>query len=217
MVLSIKPKMLFGYNLFGRHSSRAAVVPYTVKTVPGKCSKIIFLMGVDTATNDITDFGGGIKKHECDLAGAYREFKEETKDIFGDSISMNDLTTCLSVVQCVQPHAHLPRGMSVIFVPVSNDWIDKAEKLFDNSKNSTNKPDEISKLVWLDESEFYRLIHGNHLSLKMWSRLQKFYRSAYTPSLRIMLLERYWWFLPYRESYVIDTGSYKVKISAIMY
>lgn len=58
---------------------RGGVIPYTIYE-----GKTYFCLGQDTASNDLTDFGGGIKKTENRIDGALREFKEESLNVFGD-------------------------------------------------------------------------------------------------------------------------------------
>ena len=61
-------------NLQGKKTIRAGVIPYTLTN-----ENLYFLFGVDEASNDFTDFGGGVKTDEDCIEGAIREFKEETR------------------------------------------------------------------------------------------------------------------------------------------
>ena len=191
--------LVFGSQLAKRRSSRAAVVPYTILPTSNGGWKLWFLLGLDSNFGDVTDFGGGIKKYECDLVGGHRELDEETKGIFKSTISSNDLSTCVSAVQEDPQHRRdVGTGMSVIFVPIGNDWFEAAPSLFDNVSMKGNSHNEISKLVWLCEGDFLRLIRtpDEVTEYTMWTRLRKFYSSVYTNELHDLLYIRYWWFTP---------------------
>lgn len=167
------------------YSDRAAVIPYTVFRDPdGKCS-IFFLFGIDLASGDITDFGGGVKKsRETALQGALREFLEEIRYIFESSVkNLNTLRLSTSLFS---------ERMSVIFLPVECEWFVDAEYKFSTAKINT-KTDEISRVAWFSSSEVQKLVRGKYArecgvgssrseepgipaKYKMWSRLRDFYK-----------------------------------------
>ena len=66
---------------------RAGVIMYTIIN-----DEVLFGMGLDTRTHDITDFGGGVsyKIDKNAIIGALREFREETLEIF-NKINMDDI------------------------------------------------------------------------------------------------------------------------------
>ena len=198
----IEMVLIFGSQLASRRSARAAVVPYTIRPTANGGWQLWFLLGIHADSGDVTDFGGGVKKHEYDITGGHRELDEETKAIFKNAISLNDLNTCVAAVM-EDPRRRNNRrdgdgGMSVIFVPIGNDWFEKAPVLFDNASKKGNSHNEISRLVWLCEDDFLRLVRSPDEvpDYTMWSRLRKFYSSVYTNELHDLLYIRFWWFTP---------------------
>jgi hypothetical protein len=102
-------------------------------------------------------------------------------------------------------------GMTVIFLPLSNNWFDKAPKLFQEASTKIDPSDksqnELSELLWVNESDFINFITKNkfiHLnsipkcplfgvkkSYKMWTKLINFYSGIYTQDLKTILVERW--------------------------
>lgn len=158
-----------GLELSTLRSLRGSVIPYFVGS---KDNKIHFLFGIDWKTNDLTCFGGGIKKSEFSLKGGLREFREETRDIFDHMIyDVNHKSCCMGL-----HNSH----MSVLFVPVREEWYNKAIKDFiaTNKNNAYKKGyNEISKLVWIEYSDFLTLLHPS--DRRMWGRIKKFYRDEF--------------------------------------
>ena len=154
-------------------SSRAAVVPYTI-IYKNDTVKLWFLFGIHTESGDISDFGGGVKKDENDLIAGFREFNEETKEIFKDVIGLDDMANCASAYK--QGYGN-NRGMSVTFIPIHPRWLDTAVCLF---KSTTIKHEEISDILWISEIDFTNLLNGfKLLNRTMWSRLRTFYQHIY--------------------------------------
>src|SRR5438132_13197355 len=72
---------------------RAGVILYTIVE-----DQVLFGLGVDSKTGELTDFGGGIKyKLDKDpIGGALREFHEETLNIFS-KINRSMIGDCLTL------------------------------------------------------------------------------------------------------------------------
>ena len=172
--------MILGAKLAKIKTSRAAVVPYFVKyNLESKDdSTLYFLMARDRGSKEITDLGGGVKKTECALIAGLREFKEETDEIFEETLSpINSLTTNLALL-------NKDKTMAVLFLPMSEWWFNNASKKFIEKRASSNRSpkkshNEISELLWIDEKSFIKLIHENKTD--MWKRLKNFYRQTFTP------------------------------------
>jgi len=65
------------------HVLRAGVIPFTIYD-----NRLYFLMGIDRATGELTDFGGHSKMTETIAETALRELTEETCEIFKDDLRM---------------------------------------------------------------------------------------------------------------------------------
>jgi hypothetical protein len=149
-------------------TNRAAVLPYVIKDF-----KVYFLVAVDSKTGEITDLGGGVKKNECSIVAAIREFKEETKEIFeGIYNQINNMATNVAIV-CNQ--------MCVIFLPLEQIWLDTAVQKFKMKKSHKKICNEISDLLWVEQDDFVNMLDGK--SQKMWNRIRYFYKNNYDENL----------------------------------
>jgi hypothetical protein len=201
----------YGSELEKICSSRAAVVPYTIIKNNLNQWEIRIMLGVDKASNEITDLGGGVKRKTDlnNLVASFRELKEETKDLFGDYVTIEKLASCIAITKS-QPRRFAVAescdgitydngGMSVIFMPVDNEWIHKSHLLFRQAGiHPTNEDyNELSDILWVTENEFMDLVQGKAVGNKiMWTKLCKFYYSFYNKTLHDLLYVRFWWFSP---------------------
>lgn len=146
-------------------SIRCGVVPYTYKS-----GHLYFCLGRDRTTGELGDFGGGVKKDERVLSAGLREFAQETKGIFGERYSsINNVTN--KVALCTPQ-------MTIIFVPVSPDWIEKAPELFRNKSCTDKHSNEMTELVWLDERSLrYHVTSGS--SKMIWRKVKTFFRDNF--------------------------------------
>lgn len=148
-------------------STRCGVVPYTFRR-----DKLYFLFGRDRSTGELGDFGGGVKKGERVLFGGWREWMQETKGIFASSYdNVNSLSNKLALVS--------PQ-MTIIFVPVSPEWIEKAPKLFMNTVLTDKQSNEMSELVWLEEASFRHHVTSRG-SRMIWKKVKTFFQENYIP------------------------------------
>lgn len=85
--------------------SRCGIIPYTIVN-DGTKNVLHFLLGRDTRSGDLGDFGGGVKDREMALHTAMREFKEETSELFGEDMykDINRLATKITLVE----HSSIP-------------------------------------------------------------------------------------------------------------
>jgi hypothetical protein len=212
---------VLGKELERRKSFRTSVVPYTIIKNKQQSSIITYdiwyLLGVDADHNEITDHGGGIKKNEYDLDAAERELFEETREIFGDL--KDKLSFCISAVREPPPNtkiSHGHGGMSVIFLPIENDWLvsNKAILLFERAKNKVTTDrshHELSELLWINDKKFSQLIKRSIIpsnrtpaaynrrlpkERKMWPKLRAFYDSFYSENLETNLTDQWLQFYP---------------------
>jgi len=134
-------------NINNIRPSRAGVIAYTVYK-----KKTYFILGIDTKSGDITDFGGGISlKREDALQGGLREFSEETLGIFG-KITVDEIKNSLVIYD--------DKNL-IIFIHLS---FDICEKYFEFQKRvkQCEKP-EVIDLKFLDKKAFLSLINGNNV------------------------------------------------------
>jgi len=130
------------------------------------------LLGRDKSTGELGDFGGGVKKDEWLLTGGLREFMQETKGIFGNMYSsINELTNKLALYST---------QMTIIFVPVPSEWIEKAPMLFRSKVSNDRHSNEMSELVWLDERSF-RYHITSRSSRMLWKKVKTFFQDNYIP------------------------------------
>lgn len=162
--------------------TRAGVIPYTIRY-----GKVYFLLGVDAQTGEYTDFGGGVKINESVIAGAYREFCEETCEIFRNDVNEMSLirtpkvTTVFST--CV-----------IFFVYINNKWLKETkEKFYENKEKlkGIKKYSEIKDVEWIEEKFFRKMVYNQSCKL-MWKRIKCIINQNITWStLRSLLMYNY--------------------------
>lgn len=102
-------------------------------------------------------------------------------------------------------------GMSVIFLPIGEEWFETAESLFKSTLDDVSyrkdkfekfnpnfcyPNEELSEIIWIKESSFVKLINisfekNKDKELKMWFKLQKFYSSIYNKNIKQSLYEKW--------------------------
>jgi hypothetical protein len=139
---------------------RCGIVPFCFKD-----NDVIFYLGVDTKTDEITDFGGSINIsiRETPIQCAIREFKEESLDTFDDQCLLN-INECL----CVHDIYRI-----VIFVNVPNkDYSD----IFNKKKELIETPLEVKDIVSFNSHEF-KLLSKGKMSAKLYRILINFFKT----------------------------------------
>ncbi len=152
-----------GNKLKNIRTRRAGVIVYTIHN-----NKLYFLFAKDAQYKELCDFGGGPQKGEFSIQTAIREFKEETNAIF-------DLTSSTSIYSeavlnnqiaiCDVSPDDYNKSMTIFFVPVSNEWIAKANIYFSLKRNR-----EVCTIKWLSENNFRKMLNNPHQSQKLWIR-----------------------------------------------
>ena len=125
---------------------RAGFILYTLYN-----GNIYFMIGIDSKTHELTDFAGTVK-YKVDrhvLAGAIREFQEETLDIF-EPVTYNDVKECITVYD---------NNNLIIFMPTSlnpdticREFNDKYRETVERKRFSSEP--EVCGITWLDIDEF---------------------------------------------------------------
>lgn len=172
-------KITLAKSLINSRSQRASVIPYIARK-----KSLWFLLGIDANSGDITDFGGGVKLYENDFEAAWREFNEETKNIFSNDYTKENLSSCV----CLNKAYSNDSVMSCIFLPIKKDWYEKACLKFDERIVKNRYCKEISQVIWIRDDEFYKLI--NRMSKKkLWYRLVMFYKNFEFGKLKDILIK----------------------------
>lgn len=137
---------------------RAGVIVYTVHR-----DKLLFCMGVDRKTSEITDFGGGVsyKRDKTTTAGALREFTEESLGVFG-KFYPSSLDDCVVVYN---------NNMAIFFLPlICNPELVTETFTTRYRKEQTN---EVSSLAWMDKKGFLRCLNAEKIFYVRVSKLLK--------------------------------------------
>lgn len=152
-------------------TSRASVIPYIIIN-----NNIHYLLGIDRKSNDITDIGGGVKRHEYSLSGAKRELNEETIGLL-----YNNLDDPLILHKSIAIYDDKFK-LSSIFLPVGLEVYDKIVEDFQLRINKSDKKmnNEMSQLLWIDNDQMNHLLFekGSIDNLSMWKRIRLFYSKA---------------------------------------
>ena len=115
-------------------------------------NKFIFLLGIDTESDNITDFGGGIKlKYENPVKGGLRELAEESCGVIG-YISPEEIQDHIVIYN---------ENMMIMLIHIDFDQ-EKVVKEFDTRVKSIEKP-EVSSLITINCDQFIDLIKGKQL------------------------------------------------------
>ncbi len=134
---------------------RAGVIPYLIQD-----GVMWFALGIDEKSGDLTDFSGSVKYYENENAvhGAFREFAEESLEVFADYYSSDT----------AYPLIYNEKDL-IIFVPVSCDKSSIKER-FAALVEDHPRP-EVSSIVWVCKQEFLAVIEKEG---RMYHRLRKF-------------------------------------------
>ena len=143
---------------------RAGVIIYTKWN-----NEYYYGLGIDTASKEITDFGGGIsyKRDENVICGALREFKEETLGIFGD-VRYEDVLEA----PVIYNNTNL-----IIFKYVHEDPFLIRERFLQHFIEAENTKDipEVCDIIWMTTTELKHCIMTRG---KMFFRVQTFLQKA---------------------------------------
>jgi ADP-ribose pyrophosphatase YjhB (NUDIX family) len=118
---------------------RSGIIPFCIEN-----GELWFCLGRDMDTKELTDFGGGVKKNETIMEGAFREFQEETGQLFEDFAITNG-AECLEGTTCISS-----RSMSIMFLPVSPTIKGAITK-----KNMANVSKEIYSVEWIKAQDLF--------------------------------------------------------------
>lgn len=163
--------LITGRHLNKINNKRAGVIPYTIHN-----TKLYYLLGVDRKFNEYTDFGGGCKTEETLLEGAWREFNEESCNIFCEEVNLESLASSISVINNEKDEA-------VFFVYIDYQWLYSAEDAFLNAQHKliSYSNNENSSVKWFESNEFNCIMFNKKIK-GVWKRLQNFISNNCTNS-----------------------------------
>jgi len=120
-------------------------------------------LGVDKTFQELTDFSGGISKHEAPLLAALRELCEETIGLFCD-ITTDDIANDVAIYD----KHHL-----VIFHRI--DAIDDTMAQFDQLKKQSKQKIEVDDIEWMTPKEIMSLMstHKSDFYVRLYHFLNK--------------------------------------------
>jgi len=122
---------------------RCGIIPYTI--IDGVK---YFCFGIDSKTNNITDFAGGRKRNETFFDGAKREFNEESLGIFKDYYC--DFRSKIKVRY---------KSSYIIFIRFHIDNIQEIyDKYIDKLMYENNS--ETNGILWLNENQLKEKLQG---------------------------------------------------------
>jgi 8-oxo-dGTP pyrophosphatase MutT (NUDIX family) len=153
--------------------NRAGVIPYVCFD-----EKLYFILAQDRRTLDLCDFGGGCKKDENALQTAIREFKEESNGIFKEYYNEEKFDNT---------YALMNKKMTIIFLPISKEWLEIARRRFLISFNP-----EVIDITCIDETTFRNIIYKSEFDTRkrVWIRIQNFFINLITPANLCLILKR---------------------------
>lgn len=151
-----------------RSIMRSGVIPYTVIN-----NKLFFLFGIDAAHNELTDFGGGVKKNETVVTGGLREFNEESRGIFSNIFNFNDIQPCITLYN---------ETMAIIFIPLQPKWFYLAEDLFYRFRYDCKDFNEMKGVIWIDSESLARdyITEQERVRTKMWIKVKSFFKENFS-------------------------------------
>lgn len=141
---------------------RIGVIPYIVLNKRRK-----YLLARDSKTNELGDFGGGIKYgSETPLQAALRELSEESREIF----SRTSYGITLQKLERSPAIFHRESKAAIIFVQIHPQWERDAGLRFvvSPARDEVNK--EISGIKWVSEKNLIELIKKRKKG--MWRKIR---------------------------------------------
>lgn len=147
---------------------RAGVIPYVVIG-----NRVMFCLGVDKETQELTDFGGGVRENDGDaVTAALREFREESKGVFGEENYQKEAyTNSLCLVKQFSWRNKPNQHMMIILQQVDESYLNQSEDSFADLPLLPR--DEVSAILWCHENVFRELVYTPQIT-RMYSRVKRF-------------------------------------------
>jgi hypothetical protein len=163
--------LIQAFELEEIHLDRCGFIPYVI-TEEG----VFVLLAKHGASQELGDFGGGVRKDESSIQAGLREFYEETLGIF--DLTKEDVGGNIAIL-------NRKETMAIIFTPVSPIWLAKARTNFlEKVRDLKSSNEEITDVVWVSFEAFIRLIYGGKIRGQnvMWSKIQRFFKEEFQTS-----------------------------------
>ena len=147
---NIKIRNTFDVNWKKENQKRSGVILYNKLN-----DKIFFILGIDRKSNNLTDFGGGVKiSKENPLEAGIREFNEETLNIFNTSYKEIKKSLCV-----------YSNEMLIIFIKNKNYQLENTKYIEDFKKKlGNNKNHEIKSIIYISIDDFIKSLNGEFIS-----------------------------------------------------
>lgn len=154
-------------------TKHAGIIPFTVD----ENGELVFLLGIDSRSKDLADFGGKRETNENAFQTAFREFKEETLDIFNSKV-YNNMESLYETISDKSEN-------TIIFLPIDRKWLKRAIIRFSEKKKliEKNKIVEMSCIKWIYLNNFVK-----KLSCKPNKQFKAFRKDPLWESLRLFLI-----------------------------
>lgn len=144
---------------------RAGIIPFT-KNDKGR---IVFGLGLDSRTHELTDFGGSLHHGEKTVEGALRELEEESLGLFSN-LKVED------IMDCVVIYNH--RNFIIFLHFDSDESLSRISQLFLERHEVQEYDPEICSIVWMDWKNLVKIIMRNERPTFMFERVRKFLLEA---------------------------------------
>jgi hypothetical protein len=147
---------------------RAGVIPYVVIN-----NHVMLALGVDKQSQELTDFGGGVRDNDVDpIAAALREFREESKGVFGEeNYSRDNYTNSFCLIKQFSWRNQPNRHMMIILQQVDESYLIRSEDAF--VAQAASAKDEVSAIQWCSEGMFRELVYTPQVT-RMYTRVKRF-------------------------------------------
>ena len=131
---------------------RAGVIPY--KKVDGT---LIFGLGIDRGSGDVSNFAGSILQSEECIRGAFREFMEESFGCFG-RFNGNSISACLAMFNDTE-----------LIIFVCCEWTQNS--VISRFKECMNPKSEMKELFFCNGTQLLQMLYNQHPNV-MYSRVK---------------------------------------------
>lgn len=138
---------------------RAGIVPYKKE-----CDRLIFVLGIDRKSGDVSNFGGSIRDDEECVKGAMREFMEESHECFG-VFNANSLENCITIYNDTE-----------IIIFLCSEWEDKDINYRFEQKKRINS--EMESLFICDDQQLLRILTDQQSERIMYHKVKDLFMTV---------------------------------------
>lgn len=147
------------------NQTRSGVIIYTIYN-----NTLQFILGIDTKSGNITDFGGGSKVNENVIETGLRELTEESLGVFGN-ITRDEIKDHIIVYNS---------NMAILFIHLNIEKNVFTE--FEKRKNLMPYT-EVNMMIRLTEDQLCNIINGKKIGGRvMYSKVRNFLKDIFNPT-----------------------------------